>query len=118
MLPRNADLVPGRADNLGRLFAKLLLGDLGRHVGELDKGAPGGDAPAPHRLPPDLAGLLPRVAAKGDRGEAEGAVGDAAVQVHAPVVLRHLFVAVHVGGLGIFALDWGLVWAFIAFFFI
>lgn len=57
----NTDIVPGLADDGGCFVAEELLRFIHGHVSELDEFALGGDLPASHRLPPNLAGFLPSV---------------------------------------------------------
>ena len=104
MLARHAHLIPRVADNLCTILAVQFLGHVGGDIGELDEGALGRHAATAHRLPPDLAGLLPRIPTESDRSQIEGPVGDAAVQMHPAVVGRSGFVVGHIGRLRIFAL--------------
>lgn len=103
--PDDADRVPGVADNLGTLVLVQLLGNVDGDVRKLEKGALGRDATAVQGLPPDLAGLLPRVPAKADGREVECLVGNAAEYVHAALVLFGLVVARKVVRLRILTLE-------------
>ena len=100
----HAHLIPGTADDLGTLLTIELLSHISSDISELDEGAPGRHAATVHGLPPDLTGLLPGVATKGNGRQVEGPVGDTAVQMHAAIVLNGGHVAGHAGRLRVFAL--------------
>ncbi len=104
VLARHAYLIPSFTNNLCTVISVKFLGHVGGDIGELDEGALGRHPATAHGLPPNLAGLLPRIPTKGDRRQIEGPVGDAAVQMHPAVVSRSGFVVGHVGWLRIFAL--------------
>ena len=91
--------IPGTADNLSTLLTIQLLGYVGSDIRELDEGTPGRHAATVYSLPLDLTGLLPGVATKGNGRLVEGPVRDAAVQIHAAVVLGSGRVAGYVGRL-------------------
>ena len=91
----DADGLPGVGDGgqLGRVLAVQLPRARLRRLGELGEGGGFGQRAGGQRGVPDLAGVVVRVAADLGRGQVEGAVRDAGVDVDAAVVVLGLDVA-------------------------
>lgn len=102
--PADANFIPGLANRLGCIAVEFFLGHVDGDVGKLEKCAALGNLAASHRLPPNLARLFPRIAAKGRGDEVKGLVGNARVYVDAAVVLVRVLEILHVVYLRILAL--------------